>query len=79
MNENKKPPQDVRNQGEHKIGQMYYFDAFEIPLSEVSQRKTEILRFLGTPSIQGHLIIDIKCVVLERTMLFTVLHLINSL
>lgn len=46
MIENKKTPQDPRDQGEQKNVSYPCFDVLEIPITELINRKDEILDFL---------------------------------
>ena len=71
MTDNKKTPQDVLDQEEWKKASYPCFDVLEIPISELINRKDEILDFLIKPVVDGHLIKNAECIRENHKYIFT--------
>lgn len=74
MIENKKTPQDPRDQGEQKNVSYPCFDVLEIPITELINRKDEILDFLIKPVVDGHLIKNAECIRENHKYIFTIFY-----
>ena len=74
MIENKKTPQDVLDQGELKNVSYPCFDVLEIPITELINRKDEILDFLIKPVVDGHLIKNAECIRENHKYIFTIFY-----
>ena len=74
MIENKKTPQDPRDQGEQKNVSYPCFDVLEIPITELINRKDEILDFLIKPVVDGHLIKNAECIRESHKYILTIFY-----